>query len=254
MLALVFILVAVGLVPCLIGAIFLSVYFRNRRNAALISRVPTSAAAAVAGMRPGELVEVRGTLRCARPLRSELAGLACAYYEARVDRIYEQEERDSDGNSQTVERTETLARNVQTTPFDVEDETGRVRVTPDGAEVDARSVFDEFIERPPSGRIRLGGVTVELNYGLGTIGYRHREEVLPVDQPVYVLGVVTSDGEIARPTKGARDAGFLISYRSEQDLARSYQDDGWIMWGGIGTLALGALIIAIAIVVWLVWG
>ena len=254
MLWLAFFLVLAGLVPCLIGAIFLSVYVKNRQTAALMGRVPTSAAAAVARMRPGERAEVRGTLRCSKPLRSELAGLACAYYEARVERLYQQEERDSDGNSETVERTETIARNARLTPFVVEDESGRVRVTPDGAGVDAQGVFDEYIDWPATRRIRLGGREVELSHGFGTIGYRLREEILPVDQPVYVLGAVTGDGELARPSTGARDAGFIISYRSEYEEAHAARDDGWIMWGGIGTLALGGLFFAIALTIWLVWG
>jgi len=254
MLVLVFILVAVGSVPCLIGVIFLSYHFRERRKAALIGRVPTSAAAAVAGMRPGQLVEVAGTLRCAKPLKSELAGHPCAYFQARVERSYEHDEQDANGGWRTEERSEALASAVRATPFFVEDGTGRVRVMPDGAEVDAQRVFDRFEERPPGGRIRFGGAVVDVNYGGRTLGYRYREEILPIDAPVYVLGTVEDGGGIARPAQGTRGAGFIISYRSEEALSRSYQGDRVFMWAGYGAVALGGLLIAIAIAVWLVWG
>jgi hypothetical protein len=254
MLALLVILVIVGSVPCLIGAIFLSYHFKERRKAALVARVPTSPASAVARMRPGQLVEVTGTLRCPKPLRSELAGRPCAYYRTWVDRVFEQDERDENDEWRRVERVETLASNARGVPFFVEDGTGRVRVTPDGAEVDTQSVFNEFEAGPSHGPIRIGNVAVARNHGLRTLGYRSREEILPIDGPVYVLGVVTSDGGIGRPIQGARDAGFIISYRSEEAVSQSHQGDRLVMWCGFGALALGALIIAIGIIVWLVWG
>src|SRR5918998_4709093 len=102
MLALVIILLGFGAVPCLIGAICLKYHYAERRRAALINRVPTSPAAAVAGMRPGQLVEVKGTLRCPTPLRSDLARRPCAYYRTWIERTYEAEERDESGETRTV--------------------------------------------------------------------------------------------------------------------------------------------------------
>jgi hypothetical protein len=253
MFALVIILAMVGLVPCLLGTIILSVLFKARHRAALIRRVPTSPAVAVASMRPGQLVEVTGTLRCPKPLKSELAGEPCAYAVAWIDRVFDQEERDENGDSRTVESTETLATSVRSTSFFVEDASGRVRVVPDGAEVDARSVHNRFEPGPSRGRTWLGGKTVDLNHGFGTHGYQFREEVLPIDGPVYVLGVVTRDGSIGQPAKGARDAGFIISHRSEAQVASSYKDDRVLKWCGYGMMALGGLFFVIAGTVGVIW-
>ena len=256
MLVAVAVLAILGLAPTAFGVFFLSLHVRNLRRAALIGRVPTSPAVAVAGMRPGQLVEAKGTLRCPKPLKSELAGRACAYFESRLDRIFRQEVRDSDGDTRTEERTETVAKNVRLTPFFVEDATGRVRVVPDGAELDALSVYDQSEERPGRGKgwISFGGRRVEVDYGFDTLGYRFREEILPIDGFVYVVGVVSNDGNIARPNKGQPGAGFLISYRSEESLARSFQMDPMIFWPGVGGLAIGGLFFASALLVWLIWG
>jgi len=253
MLALAVILILVGAVPCLIGVIFLYHELKRRRTAALIARAPTSPASAVAGMRPGQLVEVTGTLRCAKPIRSELARLPCAHYGAWVERTYQRNERDADDNVTTVERTEMLGAVARGTPFFVEDASGRVRVNPEGAGVDGRRVYDDFKEQPAQARMKLGGKTVELNYGLETRGYRMYEDILELDAPVYVLGVVTDDGSIGRPPKASSDADFIVSYRSEADVARAHQGDRLIFWCGVGALAGGGLLVLIGVAAGLIW-
>jgi hypothetical protein len=253
MLALAVILIIVGAVPCLIGVIFLSYELKRRRTAALMRRVPTSPASAVAGMQPGQVVEVTGTLRCKKPLRSELAGFPCAYYESRVERTFEHDERDDNDNVITVERTETLGSNARSVPFFVEDASGQVRVIPDGAGIDARLVFDQVEDGPWRSPVKLGGKRNDRDYGIRNIGYRTIEEILAVDAPVYVLGVVTPDGSIGRPDDGARDAELIISYRSEEAIAGSHQGDRLFLWCGAGALAVGGLLVAIGIGVGAIW-
>src|SRR5215216_1363851 len=69
------------------------------------------------------------------------------------------------------------------TPFFVEDASGRVRVNPEGAGVDGRRVYDDFKEQPAQARMKLGGKTVDLNYGLETRGYRMYEDILSSTRP-----------------------------------------------------------------------
>ena len=78
-----------------------------------------------------------------------MPSLAAPRSDTRVERVYEQDEWDANGDWRIHERSETLASNVRATPFFVEEGTGRVRVTPDGAEVDAQRVYDQFEARPP---------------------------------------------------------------------------------------------------------
>lgn len=118
-------------------------YFRGRakEKAAFMGRVETSGAAEAATLAPGSVVEVKGTLRCEAPLRSEMANEACAYYSARVVREYVD---DSDDDVGSDRRSETLSHGERFAPFSVEDATGRVAVHAEGAEVDARQVVDRF--------------------------------------------------------------------------------------------------------------
>jgi len=236
MLVLLVIMLLVGAVPCLIGIIFLRYSLGDRWRAALVARVPTSPASAVAGMRPGQLVEVKGTLRCPKPLTSELTRRPCAYFRT------------------WVERTETLASYADRVPFLVEDETGRVLVSPNGAEIGAQDVYDRFKAGISAGQMTLAGRTVEMNHGFGTVGYRIREVLLPIDGPVYVLGAVTRDGSIGRPSRLRFDAGFIISPHVGEGSSGSPPGDRLMMWCGFGALAGGLLLMSIGVIAWLIWG
>jgi hypothetical protein len=72
---------------------------------------------------------------------------------------------------------------VRAVPFLVEDDTGEVKVHPEGSEVDALRVVDRF---EPSGSpgFALGNIPVPFDEEDDTLGYRYSESVLRVEAPV----------------------------------------------------------------------
>src|ERR671917_1747838 len=227
-------------------------YFRNRtkHKSALMSQTETSNASDVSGIAPGTLVEIKGTLRCEEPLTSEMAEKTCAYYSATVTREYLERDHDDD-NGGSDRRSEIIAQNEQFAPFSVEDATGSVPVSAEGAEVDARQVVNRF-ERS-TGRegpsITLGGATINLGGGERTLGYRYTESILPVDASVYVLGTVQEGGGIGSPS-GDEGQRFVVSHRSEEALGRSLGKTVlWLGVGGIAALVVGVILLAIGIFV-----
>lgn len=238
-----------GVVALVAGGVVL--YFRSRQlgKMASMSQVETSGCSEVTGLSTGTPVEVKGTLRCEQPLTSEMAGKECAYYLSRVIREYEEPDRDDDRPGSN-RRSETIASNEQFAPFVVEDETGTAGVRPEGAEIDALQVMNRF-ERDAEGGpgITLGGFTVNLGNRERTIGYRYQENILPVDEPVYVLGVMREDGEIGAPRPAEEaDQRFLVSYRSEEQLEKKYRRDALIlMLVAVGLFVFGAAFVAVGI-------
>jgi hypothetical protein len=214
-------------------------HFRRKtlKKTELMGSVETSAAREIASKAPGTLVEVKGTLHCEEPLKSEMAEQTCAYYLSQVIREYEETDRDADGDLETRRRSEVVASNERFAPFVVEDETGAVGVRGEGAEVDALEVTNRF-ERDTggAGSVTLGGLTVNLGGGPRTIGYRYVESVLPIDSPVYVLGAVQEDREIGAPAEEGEKSRFLISYRSEEQLEKKLKRDA--LWQGLIALGL----------------
>src|SRR5918998_1093395 len=229
-------------------------YFRCRteQKAALMGQTETSNASDVSGLAPGTLVEVKGTLRCEEPLTSEMAGERCAYYTSKVVREYlERDYDDDDDDVGSDRRSEVVAHNEQFAPFTVEDSTGSVPVNAEGAEVDARQVVNRF-ERNAGGNgpsISLGGATIQLGGGERTLGYRYTESILPLDQPVYVLGTV-QDGGIGGPVSSDQGQRFVVSYRSEEALGQSLGKTVlWLGVGGIAALVVGAILLVVGILV-----
>lgn len=206
-------------------------YFRSRQlgKTELMRKVETSRAADVVSLSEGSPVEVKGTLRCAEPLTSEMAERACAYYHSRVIREYQETDRDADGDTSTRRRSQTVASNERFAPFTVEDGSGAVGVLGEGAEVDALEVKNRF-ERDTGkeGTLSLCGLNVNQGTGERTLGYRYVESVLPVDEPIYVLGVV-GNGGIGAPASHEEGSSFIISYRSEEQLRNKYQKDALIL-------------------------
>ncbi|MGY2800833.1 hypothetical protein ACVWYZ_000158 [Thermostichus sp. MS-CIW-37] len=123
---------------------------------------------------------------------------------------------------ETRTRDETLHSVVRQIPFFIEDETGRVRVDPTGAEVEAMAVVDERVF-PGKGPSRfnfdlkryLSQVRTE---NRSTRSFIYKEWVIPVDAMAFAMGQVrfeAGDPVIRKPLSGGR---FMIAPKSPEAL------------------------------------
>ena len=127
------VLLGVLLVP---SAAFLLWSWRSSRNdMALMRATETTPAAHVAKLPPGSLVEVKGRLRCASPVTGELSNAACAHFVSTVERDYEFFEYDSHRKTSCCKRkTEIVKTTTLFAPFEIEDASGRARVSPESGD------------------------------------------------------------------------------------------------------------------------
>jgi hypothetical protein len=126
---------------CLFGA------FRALKRKRLIDDLPTSRTQGVfIGM-----AELKGTAESENPLTSYLAEVRCVQYKWQVEeqwrRTVTETYTDAKGHTQTRTRTETgwkrIAGDEKFIPFYLKDETGVIRIVPDGAEIKNNATFDE---------------------------------------------------------------------------------------------------------------
>lgn len=204
-----------------------------------------------------EHVELKGRVVCERPLRAELSGMDAAVVRTTVTRDVEElrEDRDSEGNVRTrwVKRSETVQSNTLEAPFAIDDGTGTLEVRPSGADYTLQDVVDRF--EPPNaveqgsslvfGSMRFGmsGSFGPIHGRRRVIGYRFRESILPLGAPVYALGQASDTAAgflLGKPAD--KEQRFVISTKSEEEMVAAAESSAkWMGYGGIGLIAVGAL-------------
>jgi len=222
-----------GALGCLIGA------FRALRRKRLIDDVPTSK---TQGVFIG-LAELKGTAESEMPLTSYLAGTRCVQYAWQIDehwsRTVHETYTDAEGHTQTRTRTESgwtkIAGGSQSIPFYLNDDTGVIRIVPEGATIHSITVFNETYS-PNS----------DLYYGKGpaqsvpdsTHRRRFRETALPLHTMLYIMGQARERRDIvASEIAWDKDAPmFVISTRTEKHLSTGYARWFWV-WLILGLAA-----------------
>jgi hypothetical protein len=205
-----------------------------------------------------KMAEVKGLVKCDNPLKGEISGQPCVYYSMTVTREFEEtkQERDANGNMVTknVRGSETVSSNTQRVPFYVQDESGRMLVNPNNANIDPVQVKDEFQagEYQTGQSLSFGGFTFTVNSPLSsrrTLGYRFQESILPLDRKVYILGEVTdTSGELAIQYPREKGKKYIISLKSEEELVRGAESTiKWTLYAAIACDVIGIVLVILGV-------
>lgn len=222
-----------------LAIVFLMLSLRAGRRRRLLDDTPTCKTTGVfIGM-----VELKGTAESEQPLRSFLAERACVHYSWRVEehwsRTVTETYTDSDGKTQTRTRHEsgwtTVASGGEQQPFYLQDDCGAVRVMPQGADLEAITMFNETC-----------GPSDPLYYAKGpahsVMDSDHRrsfvEKGIPLHQRIYVMGQARerSDMVAAEIAQSHKASMFMISTRDEAVISGGMASAFW--WWGIGGFLL----------------
>jgi hypothetical protein len=230
--------------------------YSERMN--LIRRAVKARARDVGDAFPGEVVAISGNAESEQALVSEQSQTRCVYYDFEIVRRYERQRggmsiggRNRRGRRTSRQRgRETVATNEQWVPFRVEDDTGAVRVKPDGAWFEARKVMDRYEREGSNDLFGIPGLNVNLGFGGNqTLGYEIKENAIPTGSPLFVAGPVNEQGEIERN----RHHGLVVSYRSESALRDDWgKRERYQLIAALVAAGLGALSLFAAGVAWVV--
>lgn len=237
--------------PLVLGGLFalgcLIVAFRSLRRKRLVDDTPTSKAQ---GVFIG-LVELKGTAQSESPLTSYLAGARCVLYSWQIkehwSRTVQETYRDAKGHTQTRTRTESgwteVATGGESAPFYLQDDTGVIRIVPEGASIHGVKTLDETCSRENA-----------MYYGKGpaheVANSDHRrqfvEMAIPVGANLYVMGQARERqdvvaAEIARDKEAPM---FVISIQSEKQVSAGYGRwfGFWVVLGLV--LVLGGVVVS----------
>jgi hypothetical protein len=202
------------------------------RHKRLIDDLPTSK---TQGVFIG-LAELKGTAESETPLTSYLAGALCVQYAWQVDehwsRTVTETYTDSKGHTQTRTRTESgwtkVAGGSQSIPFYLKDDTGVIRVVPDGAKINSVKTFDEIASR---GSPIYFGKGPEQEIANSTHKRRFHETALPLHTMLYVVGQACERQDVVA-AEIAHDKNapmFLISTQTEKQVSAGYGRWFWVL-------------------------
>lgn len=217
--------------------------WRVGKELAVMASTATSGAGSVAGLAPGTLAEVMGTLRVRTPLIAEFSQTPCAYYQSEIEREETYYERDSNGREERKTRTTTVYSNMQFGQCLVEDATGKVGIDFDGAKVEAIGVVNEPTAAPNTATGLVGGVLSALSSS--NTRYQRKESILPADIPVYVIGEVQPGGLIGKHAKASKNRLFVISHKSKGERTKSLSSTArWLLVISLVLFAIAAGLLA----------
>lgn len=172
-----------------------------------------------------EYVEIKGITKCDNAIRSQHTNTDCVWHHSQILREYEETvtTRDSKGISRTeIKRgSEVVSEITNKTDFEIDDGTGRINVDSDSSEIVSKLIYNNFQPGEYRGTIHINFGPIS---GRRTLGYRYKEEIIPINQNLYIIGEASDrDGtlEIKKPLDKKKK--YIISVKSEEELIKSYK-------------------------------
>lgn len=189
-----------------------------------------------------EGVELKGEGKTNKPLKSQHTNTSCLWFKSQVIREYEETVNvtDSNGrrNTETRRGSETVSTAEDFIIFDLDDGSGAtIKINPEGADIVGKQVYNQFKPGEYTGPLQF--TLNALTGGRRTIGYRYIEEIIPVDQRLYILGEASDKNGILEVKKSSdKKKKFIVSVKSEEELIGSYSRTAKFMMLGAVCLPL----------------
>ena len=183
------------------------------------------------------LVELKGIAESESPLSSYLAGVKCVHYSWQIDehwsRTVHETFTDSKGHVQTRTRTESgwtkVADGHESISFYLKDDTGIIRVVPEGARINAVSTYNETFARDNAFYFGKGPSREIANT---THKRRFQESALPLHAALYIVGQARERQDVvaAEVAFQKNTPMFLIYTKTEKQISSGY---AWWAWSWI---------------------
>ena len=197
-----------------------------------------------------DMVETHGKADSEGEVKAPYSETICAYYEASVTREYEREEVTTDKDGKTERRrvrsSEQVGTEKSSAPLYLRE--GEVRVTLDlpGSNLQLRDGLDRFEPYNDRNTYEFFGLRFSDPSGARTLGFRYKEQIIPLGHPLYVVGELRSSaGELHIGKPSEKGKPFIVSVKTEEEVTAGEQGKAkMFLYGGIA-LVVGGIAIAL---------
>ncbi len=210
--------------------LFFWLMLRAGRRLRFLADTPTSKAK---GVFIGQ-VELSGQASLNPPRRSFLAEVDSVWFSYTIEEEWSRWETetytDKDGKTKTRQVRKTgwtqIDHGGEAPAFFIEDDTGSVLVQPQGAEIEAQTVFSETVTRGTALYFEKA-TRSEIPNSTGT--RRFSEQAIPLKTELFITGYASERSDIVAPEIASNSAQelFLISCKGEGRVQRAYR---WKFW------------------------
>jgi hypothetical protein len=201
-----------------------------------------------------QYVELQGVSASAKPPKTPYSVREVAYYQAQLIQVFEATEfyKDENGNQQrrTVRKEETISDEKSVEPLLLKDpgtgETVAIDLQQGGMQLDLMEGSDRF--EPVDNMRNYGFFSAFTPRQIGdrTLGYRMVERIIPLAQPLYVLGeAYLRNGDIFIGKPGDKKKSYIVSTKSEGQIAKEARRGSAVALAG--GILLGVAGIAVTI-------
>lgn len=209
-------------------------------TAALLHQIHGQIVSAVGADALAQRCEVSGTIEADMALTAPLSKRQCAYYEVTATREYEEQVTTTDSEGKTTRSmqrgNEVIETDKKSVLFWVRDATGRVRIDPEGAEMDLEESANRFEQSTDPGLSNRR-----------TLGVRRVEKLLPLGVPIFVHGYARDrQGEVVVARNPKNEGHFLVSRKTEQELLSSSSSS--VRWFQIGAAVSGGIGLVVLVI------
>ncbi|MGI6253381.1 MAG: E3 ubiquitin ligase family protein [Aminivibrio sp.] len=195
-----------------------------------------------------DMVETNGSAETDGELKTPHSETPCAYFEASVTREYEQMETYTDKDGKVRTRRNKLYENVSSdkssSPLYIADGGVRARIDLQGANLDLKSGEDRYEPFKEDRGYSFFGVNFTVPSGTRTLGFRYKERLIPLGQPLYVVGEIRkSGGELRIGKPSEKDKPFIVSVKSEEEVLDSMKGSAkTTQYFGYALIVIGAAV------------
>ncbi len=199
-----------------------------------------------------EPCEIEGQVSCDNPLVAPISGKSCVAYRFSLTREYSEVVHDTDSEGRKRTRTQTGSETIKSedkqTNFWINDNSGKVLVRPNDADIEYQSGENMLLPSPDQATIlhfdQFEFAAPASNKGARrTTGYRAQEELFTADGHAYILGcVIDNNGKPMIAYHDKKLKRFIISRQTERELAKSAA--GWsrnLYYGAAGSAVAGII-------------
>ena len=209
-----------------LGCLVAAFYFLRKKR--LIDDMPTSK---TLGVFIG-LAELKGTAESDKPLTSYLAAVPCVLYRWKVEEHWSRMVTTVGAKGAVSTHREsgwtTVAKSEVVTPFYLKDDTGIIRIVPQGAEIQDKEIFDKKCKRTDPLYFSKGPQNEIAN---SDHERRFVETAILLHANLYIMGQAREREDIvaAEIAKDKKAPLFLISTRTEKQISAGFGIGFWVL-------------------------